>query len=91
MYSHVFCCSTGYRLIIVCSNESERSHLVTSLHNFKRPNPDISLRVLKTYLQDHLIEPKHTSIGTSPAVSALCAHSIDPQQYVCLVSHSKNI
>ena len=55
---------------------------MTSLHNFKRSNPDTSpeaLKEIKSYLHRHLMKPKHTSIGTSPIVSDILAHSVDPQ------------
>ena len=61
----------------MCSNE-ESLHFVTALHSYKRSNPNISVSVLKQYLQNHLIKPKHTSIGAIS--SATNVSFVDPHR-----------
>lgn len=77
--SFIITSTVGYRLVIICSNEqSISSHLITALHSYRRSNPDVSIPLLKEYLQSHLIQPNHIKIGASPnCTSTFNASSVD--------------
>lgn len=70
--------------MVVCSNEGEiKSHLVTSLHNFKRVSSQTleeNVKIVKSYLQKHLISPNNADLGTAPS-ETFRAHFIDQKRY----------
>ena len=74
--------TTGYNLLIICSNEySTKSHLVTALHSYRRSYPVIDIKILKKYLQKHLINPSYVNIGSScNSTSTIIASSVDLQK-----------
>lgn len=71
---------TGYRLVIICSNENEEKSLIISrLHRCRRqfaePKNDDQL---KCYLKVHF-----TDQMKSRALHALAASSVDHEKYYC--------
>ena len=64
---------SGYRLVIICSNEEEsKSHFISKLHLFRRPSvPPNDLQRFKHYLASKFIrKPKEVAESTSKATSA---------------------
>lgn len=83
---------TGYNLLIICSSEySTKSHLVTALHSYRRSNPVIDTKVLRKYLQNHLINPSYKNIGSSNNAYKNVASSVDSQKYIFYFYNNSSI
>lgn len=69
---------TGYRLVIVCSNENEeQSHIINKLHRYRRqfaePANDEQMRL---YLKSHL---------TDKALNDFAASVVDHEKYIMII------
>ena len=75
---------TDYRLVIICSKEEEeKSHIISKLHNHRRPFAQIyDTDKCQSYLKDHFTGQVESLSSYPSQIQLVTASEVDYERYV---------